>query len=69
MDDAKRREFFEKYLFFLDGLALYADAKCPEDEPSRSIRMGWDIGRQMISQYVVEMLLQRSTSRAADLTQ
>ena len=58
LDDAKRREFFDKYLFYLDGLALYADAVCPEDERSKSIQIGWGIGRQMISQYVVEMLLQ-----------
>ena len=56
VDDAKRREFFRKYLFYLDGLALYADAECPTEEKP-FIRMGWGIGRQMVSQYVVEMLL------------
>ena len=54
--DAKRREYFQKYLYYLDGLAFYADAECPEEEKP-FIRMGWGIGRQMVSQYVVEMLL------------
>ena len=58
MNDTKRREFFNKYLFYLDGLALYADAECPEDQRRGSIQMGWGMGRQIISQYVVEMLLQ-----------
>ena len=38
-------------------MALYADAECPNEE-KRARRMGWGIGRQMVSQYVVEMLLQ-----------
>ena len=54
----KRIEFFNKYLFYLDGLALYAEAECPEDERRAWIRMGWGMGRQIISQYLVEMLLQ-----------
>ena len=56
-DDAKRQEFFKKYLYYLDGLAFFAGTECPKEE-KRYIRMGWGIGRQMVSQYVVEMLLQ-----------
>ncbi len=56
--EAKRREFLAKYLYYLDGLALYAEAECPEDAQLPAVRMGWGIGRQIISQYVVEMLLQ-----------
>ena len=37
--------------------AAGADAECPKKE-NASIQMGWRIGRQMVSQYVVEMLLQ-----------
>ena len=54
--EARQRGFFQKYLYYLDGLAFYADAKCPKEEKP-SIQMGWGIGRQMVSQYVVEMLL------------
>ena len=55
-NDPYRQEFFQKYLHYLDGLILFSEAECPKTE-KQSIKMGWDIGRQMISQYVVEMLI------------
>ena len=55
-DEAKLHEFFEKYLYYLDGPILFSEAECPDGE-KQPIKMGWGIGRQLISQYVVEMLI------------
>ena len=47
-NDPRRQEFFQKYLYYLDGLILFSEAEGPDVE-NQSIKTGRDIGRQMIS--------------------
>ena len=45
------------FILIYEGLAEYYKAKCPFEEEGDPRRMGWGIGRQIVAQYLVEILL------------
>ncbi len=56
--DAKRRKYFEKYLYYLEGLADYSQANHSYGSAKDDYRtLGWAIGRQIVAFYLIEMLL------------
>ena len=57
-DREHRRQFFQHYLYFLEGLADYSKAKHSYgDNPDDHRKLGWTIGRQIAPLYLLEMLL------------
>ena len=56
--DAKRRRYFEKYIYYLEGMADYFQVNHSYGKAKDDHRaLGWDIGRQIVALYLVEMLL------------
>ena len=56
--DAKRREFFLKYNYYLEGMLDYFLMSHSYSDTQNDPRvLGWTIGRQIIALYLVEMLL------------
>ena len=55
----KRREFFWKYIRYVEGIADYSQMQPSyKDENTDARVLGWAIGRQIVSLYLVEMLFQ-----------
>ena len=55
--DQQRGYADRNLLFDSEGLLDYCQAVCPFDDPADRRRIGWDLGRQIISQHVVELAL------------
>ena len=56
--DLKRRKFFQDYLYYMEGLADYSQVSSPYESVEKDHRtLGWNIGRQLVALYLVEMLL------------
>ena len=57
-DETKRRKFFQKYAYYLEGMLDYFQMNHSYDDAQKDPRvLGWTIGRQIIALYLVEMLL------------
>ena len=61
-DAGARQAFFEKYVRYLEGLADYSQEK-PRYGKNDPRELGWVIGRQIVSLYLVEMLLRVALER------
>ena len=57
-DPEQRRRIFREYVLFLEGLADYSKVGHSYGEnPNDHREVGWTIGRQIVSLYLIEMLL------------
>ena len=62
--DAKRRRYFEKYIYYLEGMADYFQVNHSYGNAKDDHRaLGWAIGRQIVALYLVEMLLKIDLER------
>ena len=61
-DPSARKKFFDRYIRYLEGLADYSQKK-HSYEQNDPRELGWQIGRQIVSQYLVEMILRTSFER------
>ena len=50
-------------IYFFEGTVDYSQVKPPYDDSRDPRALGWNIGRQITSQYVVEMLLRYSLEK------
>ena len=56
--DAKRQRYFQKYLYYMEGLADYSQANHPYESVKNDHRaLGWAIGKQVVALYLIEILL------------
>ena len=56
--DAKRQTYFQKYLYYMEGLADYSQANHPYESIKNDHRaLGWAIGKQVVALYLIEILL------------
>ena len=63
-DVQKRREFFTRYVYYLEGLYEYSKVDHPYGDAKDDHRVvGWAIGRQVLGLYLVEMLLRIALER------
>ena len=61
-DPDARKKFFDRYIRYLEGLADYSQQK-HSYEKNDPRELGWQIGRQIVSQYLAEMILRTSLER------
>ena len=66
--DRKRRDQKLGYgdrrlLYFSEGMLDYCQAPCPFGDPNDVRRVGWNMGRQIICQHVVELALKSELAR------
>ena len=63
LSEAKARlKYFEKYIVYLEGMADYIQINHKYEKDDHR-QVGWGIGRQIVAQYLVEMLLRVDLER------